>query len=584
MNTRPARVAAPSIAIAVGLAAVLLFLPAVRHPFAMYDDPVYVTENPEVAAGLTWASARWAFTSGDASNWHPVTWLSHLLDVQLFGMSPGPQHLVSVLLHGANAALLVLLLAGLTGAPGRSAVVALLFALHPLRVESVAWVSERKDVLSTFFALLALLAYASYAASARSREAAPQAPSGGGRPAARPWLAYSGALAAFALALMSKPMTVTLPLLMLALDAWPLRRRLAPRLIVEKIPFFALSAAVAAITVVVQRRGGALALLQPIPLGIRLQNAAAACAEYLLDFFWPQGLAVFYPYRFDGPSGAGLGGALLLLAGVTALAAFAWRARPYLAVGWAWYLAGLLPVLGVIQAGAQSRADRYTYLPLVGIAIAVVWAAADALRRQPAPRARALAWGATGAAVAALLVLTTLQLRHWRSDVALFGHAVAVTEDNWIARNNLGIALAREGRFEEAVAQHREAIRLQPEWSEVYKFHAALAHELTQLGRLDEALQAYGEVLRREPRHATALNETGVLLARTGRLDAALEHFARAVQLVPDHAQLRVNYATALVGARRPAEAAAQLRVAQRLRPGDPQIAARLDMLSRLGL
>ncbi len=596
----------------LALLALLLFLPAVRHPFSMYDDPVYVTENAVVLEGLGLRGIGWAFTSGEGSNWHPVTWLSHMLDVELFGLRPGAHHVVNVLLHAVNVALVFWLLAGATGRRGASAAVAALFAVHPLRVESVAWVAERKDVLSTLFALATLIAYVRYASTPAVE------------PRATRVRRYVAVVAFFALALMSKPMTVTLPVLMLALDAWPLGRlpgagtrggAEAARssgaiwrsgtiwpLLREKLPLFALSAAASAVTIAVQGQGGALDYLGPVPMLVRLQNAVVSYGAYLAKTVWPANLAVLYPYRDGGPGGPALVASLAALVAITAVAVRTFRTRPYVAAGWGWFVVALLPVSGLIQAGAQSMADRYTYLAHVGLFVPLVWGAAELTRRaRTAGSGAAVGPGATGkggvtgsagavaaaivavaavGAVTALAVTTFVQLGHWRSDVALFGHAVRVTRNNFIAHNNLGIALAREGRFAEAVEHHAAAIAIRPDWSEVYKFHAAAAFDLMQLGRFDEAEAAYREVLRHEPTHLTALNDIGVILARRGDRTGALRHFEAAVARVPAEPRLRVNLAIALEGHGRRAEAAAQLREALRLQPDDGQ--AR-EMLARLG-
>src|SRR5438093_6101777 len=347
-----------AIAGLVVLGTLAVFAPALRHGFVNYDDPEYVTENPRVRAGLSWAGLGWAFAAPHAANWHPLTWLSHMLDAQLFGLAPAGHHASSVLLHAASAALLFGVLEGTTGAPWPSAFVAATFALHPLRVESVAWVSERKDVLAGLCWMLALAAYRRYV---RRRGAA----------------AYLLVVAAFVLGLLAKPMVVTLPFVLLLLDVWPLRRPWNVRLLWEKVPLFLLSAAVSALTVVAQRGAGAMASLESLPLGTRIAEAVVAYGAYLEKAFWPTRLAVFYPHR--PLLVAEVATSALVLVVISALALRERRRRPYLLVGWLWYLVVLLPVIGLVKVGEQAMADRFSYLPQIGVLIMVAWAAADAI-------------------------------------------------------------------------------------------------------------------------------------------------------------------------------------------------------------
>ncbi len=560
-------------ALRIGLACLLaivtfaLFAPSAGNPFVMYDDPVYVTDNPHVVGGLSGEGLLWALTSREESNWHPLTWLSHMADVQFFGVRPGPHRLVNVLLHSVNVALLFWLLSGTTGRPWPSAFVAAVFGLHPLRVESVVWIAERKDVLSTLFALVAVLAYVAWTR----------------RPA---WPRYALVVLAFAAALLSKPMTVTLPGLLFLVDLWPLGRiegadrTRVLRLLLEKAPLFGMSLGVALVTFLAQRAGGATNLLGALPIGVRMGNAVVAPFLYLGKFLWPTGLAVIYPYPATGRPLWAVAAAGAGLIALTALAV-RWRRRaPWFAFGWGVLLVGLLPVLGIVQAGAQALADRYTYFPLVGPAVALAWGAATLAA---AGRGRRLAAGVAGAlAVGACVPLTVAQIRTWRSDEALFAHAVAVTRDNWIAHHNLALAYARTGRLDACVAEDREAIRLCPGYSELHKFWSNLAFCLGRLGRLPESAEALREVLRLDPGNVSALNDLGALLGRRGDLAAALEHFARAVLIVPNDAKLRANYAFALVADGRPRQALEQLRIAVRIDPADPLLLARLRQLETL--
>ena len=444
---------------------------------AEYDDDEYILKNPRVRAGLTTAGAAWAFTSvGYAANWHPLTWLSHMADVELFGLEPRWHHLVSVLIHGANTALLFLLLRALTGRGLRSAFVAALFALHPLHVQSVAWAAERKDVLSTLFFFLTAGAYLRYL-----RRPGP--------------LRYAALPAAYVLGLLAKPMLVSLPLVLLLLDFWPLgrlratgaggnRRRppVAP-LLLEKLPLALLAAGSAALTLVAQQRAGGVSTLEQLPFAARAGNAAVALLQYVGLMLWPAKLAVLYPHPGLNLPLWQAAGAALLVAGATAAAVLLARRFPWGLTGWAWYLVTLGPVIGIVQVGTQAVADRYTYVPLVGLFLAASWGAAGfaASRRIP----RALLAAPALLLLALLAALTARETRHWENGVALFSRAVAVTRDNPVARVNLGNALARSGRKKEAAAQYAEALRLSPSYPEA---HANLGRVLAETGQLPEAL------------------------------------------------------------------------------------------------
>jgi tetratricopeptide (TPR) repeat protein len=575
-----------------------------------------VAANAHVRQGMTLAGIEWAFTSTEAANWFPVTRLSYMLDDQLFGLSSGASHLVNLLLHALAAIALFAFLARATRARWPSAIVALLFTLHPLHVESVAWISERKDVLSAFFWFLGLFAYVRYAE--------------------RPGVArYLVVTAWFVLGLMSKPMIVTLPFVLLLLDFWPLQRPLGLGLLREKIPLFALSAIASLATYLAQRHSGAVGEFGAVPLGLRASNALVSYVTYIAKMFWPSGLAVFYPYPATIPPWqAALAAAAL--AAVTFAALRLWRRRPYLAVGWLWFLVTLLPVIGLVQAGGQARADRYLYVPMIGLAIALAWGAADLLRRWPRVR---LALAA--AVLIACVPDTRAQLAYWQNSETLFRHALAVTAGNDVAEHNLGDylsgipgglpeaiehlqaslrlapnsakthtelgnALSRlPGRGSEAFAEYEAAVRLAPDSAlshdglgsalaqagrlqeAIGEYEAAqrlapgsaiphnnLGNALTRIGRVPEAISEYETALRLDPNSAEAHNNLGVVLSsQPGRLPEALQHFEAVVRLKPDSADAHLNLGKALAmdPARMP-DAIAQFEAALRLNP-DPELA-----------
>jgi tetratricopeptide (TPR) repeat protein len=445
------------ICLLLAVVTVALYSPAIGHPFIFnYDDDVYVTNNAHVQAGLSWETVRWAVTSTQYANWHPLTWLSHALDCELYGLNPHGHHVTNVVFHVLNVMLLFLLLVYATGAAGRSLLVAALFAIHPMNVESVVWIAERKNVLSTLFFLLTIGAYGWYALKPDVKR-------------------YAAVAALFMLGLAAKPMVVTLPCVLLLLDFWPLRRiqgwgQLGPepaftvpqvrlsRLVLEKLPLLALSAADCAITIFAQRSGGSMRLV--LPLSVRLENATYAYAMYVWKAFWPARLAVFYPHP-----GATLSVWQLALAAlfITFLSVLVWWqrvARPYLIIGWLWFLGTLVPVIGLIQVGEQAIADRYAYVPLIGIFVMAVWGVADlADTRQFSFGVR----GKTATVVLAILVLfTSDQLRYWRSAVDLWSHTVDVTTDNFFGEQNLGAALLASERYHEALPHFQKAIKLRP--------------------------------------------------------------------------------------------------------------------------
>ena len=583
------------------LATLLLFSRAIGHDFVNYDDPDYVTENARVQAGLSATGVGWAMGAGVASNWHPLTWMSHMADVSLFGLNPRGHHATSVLLHAVNAALAFLALRRLSGAVWPSVLCAALFAWHPLRVESVAWVAERKDVLSGFFGLLVLWAYAGYVERRRS---------GGGAA----WRPYALALVAFALGLMAKPMLVTLPCVLLLLDFWPLRRiAVAPpaensspasggkpeslvRVIVEKLPFFALVAVSSYVTYRVQAAGGSVS--SALSLDARLANAVVAVVRYVGKFFWPADLAVLYPHPGTWPV-AGVVTCAVIVAALTALAAWQFHSRPWLAVGWLWFLGMLVPVIGLVQVGLQSMADRYTYLPMLGVTLALVWTVRELM---PSPGARRWLGVAAALALAGCAVQTWRQLGVWQNSFTLFDQAIAVTKDNYLAHDNRGLFLFKAGQFDEAMADYRRALAINPGYvnannnlghalaergrpAEAIPFYRTalksapgrlelevrnnLANALSDLNQLTEAMEHYEFVLARQPDHANALNGSAVALAMQNRLPEARARLERSLRIAPENPSAHNNLGNvcAMLGLRD--AAVRHYRRAAELKPGD---------------
>ncbi len=539
------------LATLVALVTVALYWPALSHDYVNYDDDLYVTENVHVQNGLTLENVKWAFSNPVAAIWHPLTMLSHMLDCQLFSLKPWGHHLTSVLLHAANTVLVFALLSQLTGAQWRSVMVAAIFGLHPLHVESVAWVSERKDVLSTFFGLLSLLFYVCYVK--KSTVHGPQSK-----------VFYWLTLLFFALGLMSKPMLVTWPFVMLLLDWWPLGRfnpGSARRLVVEKIPFFAIAATASIVTCMVQQQTGALAEVEYLPLSARGANALISYCRYLGKLFWPTDLAVFYPRPAHWPLPQ-----VLLACGftvsITMPCIFARKRYPFLPVGWLWFCGTLVPVIGLIRVGEQAMADRYTYIPSLGVLIMVIWGAYE-LTRQWRHQVMILSV-AGGAAIILCLGLTRQQLGYWRNSETLFRHALAVTKNNYLAHNNLGIALAKNGRIDEAIQHFQEAIRLEPDF--VYG-HINLGKALDMKGQTDEEIGQFQEVIRLKPNFAKAHNTLGFALGEKGRINEAMDQFQEAIRLKPDFAEAHNNLGTVLGMQGRIDEAISQFQEAIRLRP-----------------
>ena len=536
------------------LVAVLAMYGQVRsHAFVSFDDPIYVTENPQVRGGLSWTGVVWAFTTFHDSNWFPLTWLSHMLDCQLFGLESGWHHLTNVGLHALSTLLLFAVLRRMTDARWRSGMVALLFAVHPLHVESVAWVAERKDVLSALFWMLTLWAYTSYAA--------------------RPGRArYAVALFLFCLGLMAKPMLVTLPVVLLLLDLWPLRRGVR---ILEKLPFFAASLASSIVAYIAHQKGGAVASFEIVPLAIRCENTLITYAVYVLQSFWPSHLAVFYPYSLQSLVVPAIFAGVTLCA-VTVLVVLAFPQRPYLAVGWFWYVVTLVPVIGLIQTGSQSRADRYTYIPMIGLSLAVVWEIAE--RLQPWPRFRVVL---AAAVTAACMTLTWFQVQYWRDDISLYQHAVAVVPDNYVAYFNLASALDAQGKTDEAISQLREAVRVRPNYVPA---RAELGQLLARQEHPDEALSELQTAVRLRPDDSVAHFRLGSVLGTLGRTGDAAAEFSQAVRLQPENADAHYNLGIALAQEDRVQEAAREFDATVRLRPDDVNARFNLGIsLARLG-
>lgn len=524
--------------IAFGLVAVTLavYAQVMSHQFIILDDRRYIGENPIVRQGLTLTGIAWAFTTSYAANWHPLTWLSHMLDCQIFGLNAGGHLIVNALIHACNTLLLFLFLRRTTGAKWQSAIVAALFALHPLHVESVAWAAERKDTLSTFFGLLTLLAYARYI----------ETPS---------WKRYALVAVALALGLMAKPMLVTWPFVLLLLDYWPLRRyqwrrgtgtagffRALVPLVREKLPLFCLAAASMVITFVAQSHGGAVRTFVQVPTSVRLANAIVSYAKYLFQTLWPSDLAVYYPFSRTGVPAWELLCAIVLLTAVTVFVFRQARERPYLLVGWLWFVGTLVPVIGLVTVGGAAMADRYHYVPSIGLFVASVFGLSDLAA---AFRINRTAVGAiTIAALSILTCLTAVQIGRWRNSATLFKYTESLVPDNRMIENNLGTILGDNGKYDEAAAHFEKALRTEPDFLEVISdadirgnLGLLFAHE----GKTTEAVEQLNEALRLNPNSAEAHTTLGVVLLRSGKAEESIPHFSIAIRLRPDWAVAREN-------------------------------------------
>ena len=516
------------------------------NDFVIYDDEPYVTDNPNVNRGLSGKSIAWAFTSGHAGNWHPLTWLSHMADCQVYGLEPTGHHITNLLLHILNTLLLFGVFKKMTARLWPSAFVAAIFAVHPLHVESVAWASERKDVLSTLFWLLTMIAYVRYAER-----------SGLGR--------YLFVALLFGLGLMAKPMLVTLPIILLLLDYWPLRRfdkSSIRRLVVEKFPLFMLAAGSSVITFLVQNKGGAVAQLEFISLTTRIGNALLSYVGYIGKMIYPSGLAVLYPFPLEG---VGLWRPLLsaaLLAGLTVFFVRLAGQRRYLLVGWLWYLATLVPVIGIVQVGIQAMADRYTYIPSIGFFMIVAWGLGDLLNRWKHKRVVLIA------SALIVIVLATLgtrkQVMHWRNSITLFEHTLNVTEGNYLIHNNYGRALGLDGRLYEALHHCQKAAILKPDFAFA---HYNLGVTVAAMGNFEQAIDHYQQALRINPDHAVAHNNLGMAFWNLGKIEQAIDHYQQALRINPDYAVAHYNLGLALTNIGKREQAIDHYQQALRINP-----------------
>jgi protein O-mannosyl-transferase len=577
------------IGLLLALLTLAVYLPVARHGFILYDDGDYVTGNPMVRNGLTLAGIKWAFTTYHSANWHPLTWLSHMADCECFGLNPAGPHCVNALLHAANTVLVFALWWQLmrgrtgkkTGAPDDddgaiwpAALIAALFAVHPLHVESVAWIAERKDVLSTFFGLLALLCYARYAQDHAHA-------------AGNPRFSYRLSLLFFILGLMSKPMLVTLPFVMLLLDYWPLQRsnvlaaamlpgeagstslprrshaKAGHRLLIEKIPFFAVTAASCVVTYLAQSRG-AVRSLAAVPLAYRLENVPVAIVTYLLKLMWPARLAIIYPMPRAIPAAVFIGCSLLLIV-ITAGVWLARKRHPFLPVGWFWFLGTLMPVIGLVKVGDAAIADRYMYLPSIGIFMVLAVGARRIFERRSWPKLTVPALAAV--ILAALTVVTERQLRFWRNDETLFGHAVRVTHDNVDAILNDGVALENEGQPLQAIAQYRRAEQLAPS---SWLAHTDAADLLYYTGDTNAALEEYRQAIQLQANSATLHDRLGAVLAGLGDFGGATNEFRQAINLDATDPAPHLHLGTALARQNDLRGATNEFGEAMRLSPGDP--------------
>jgi protein O-mannosyl-transferase len=551
------------------IAVFAVFGQTLRYDFVSYDDAVRVYENPHVIGGLTPRNVRWAFTESYAANWQPLIWLSHMVDVSVYGLQPWGHHLTNVVLHALNAVVLFAALRRLTKDFWPSAFVALVFAVHPLRAESVAWVTERKDLLSGLFWMLTLWFYARYAE----------------RPAAS---RYAGVGVCLCLGLMAKPMVVTLPLILLLLDYWPLGRLVFRRArgvndrpqpqcrpFLEKLPLFGLAIALSILTIIVQRHGGAVVSFSQLPLSLRLANAIVSYAAYIGKFVWPTGLAVFYPHPLHGLASWPVAGSALMLAALSLAVLAAFRRAPYLAVGWLWYLGTLVPVIGLLQVGQQAMADRYTYLPQIGLAIMLAWGMTALSHHWPQRRPALAALSAS--VVAILMVAAWHQTAYWKDTLTLFRHTLACTPPNSVAHGAIAEELDRQGHVEEALDHYRKAIEINPTNSDA---HYNWGNRLFTLGRIDEAITHYLEALRYASQDIyDILNNLGSAYEAKGDLEQAARYFRQALQVGPETPTTHYNLGVVLSRQNRHQEAMYHFRESLRLDPNDAEACYQLGRL-----
>jgi protein O-mannosyl-transferase len=549
------------------LSTLLVFWQVHNFDFVNYDDSQYVYDNPHVLNGLTGDSVIWAFTSNHSSNWHPLTWLSLMLDCQLFGANPGWMHLVNLLLHIANTLLLFAVLRKMTGALWPSAFVAAAFAIHPMHVESVAWIAERKDVLSTLFLLLTLAAYVSYV---RNRGPA----------------RYAITLLLFALGLLAKPMLVTLPVLLLLLDYWPLGRfdshqtikatsrqkrqsspvhdkRLGPYLaIIEKIPFIALSIASSVITFLIQLGSSAVAPIDDLPLKARIVNVFLSYIRYTGKLFWPRNLAVFYPFDVGSFASWQVAMCVLLLIAISIFVIRFGRNQKYLPVGWFWFIVTLVPVIGLVQVGRQAYADRYTYISYTGLFIMIAWGLPEVLSKWPQ---RKTALGLSMVIVLTILgICTYKQVSLWNNSITLFSHAIEVTQNNCIAHNNLGVAYDSIGRYQDAIEDYKQAVKINPDYAEAY-YNLGLTYG--KLGRRQDEIESYKQAIKTKPDYAEAYNNLGVASGNLGRYQDEIESCKQAIRIKPDNAEAHSNLGVAYANLGRYQDAAEAYKQAIKIKP-----------------
>ncbi len=564
------------LSLALMIAVLFVYWNVQRYEFLRFDEELYVTKNAHVLAPLSWAKIRWAFTAMDAGIWHPLTWLSLMLDHELYGLYAGGYHWTNVVLHGLGTVLLFMALRRMTARAGGSFVVALLFGIHPLHVESVAWVAERKDVLSGLFWMAALWFYGAYVEQ-------------GG------WWRYLLVLASFVLGLLSKPMAVTLPFVLLLLDYWPLRRleigcghseeaglvskgtqRKRPSwLLLEKVPFFLLSAFFSLLAFHAQNYAGAVLPLESLPFSTRIGNALISYNRYLGKTFWPSDLAVFYPYPTVRPF-LQIAAAFIFLVLVTAMVLY-WRRRyPYLLVGWFWYVGTLIPVIGLVQVGSQSMADRYTYIPLVGVFMMFAWGFYAV--RKKWPQGKAVLVSAAAVLAVFLVVAAHQQVQYWQNSVSLFSHAVSVAKQNYVAHNNLGAALMDRHDYDGAARHFARVLEIKPE---SIGAENDLGGALFKLGRIDDALVHYREAIRKNPEYADAERNLADALTAKGDVQEAVEHYRRALALQPKNPEAHNNLGVALFHLGDQEAAVRHIEEALRLRPDYGDALKNRDMLSR---
>ena len=561
----PKRLAA--LLLVVGI--LLVYAPVWKHDFIDLDDDLYVIDNSRVQQGLTWSNIGWAFTALDAGFWHPLTWLSHMLDCHLFGLNPSGHHLTNLFLHATSTVLLFWVLQLMTGAIWPSVLVAALFGLHPINVESVAWIAERKNVLSTLFWMLTMWAYVKYVQ----------------RPDLKRYLAV---MAFFLLGLMAKPMLVTLPCVLLLLDHWPMRRfkgwtnvvSRAAQLAKEKVPLLLLSLPIGLLAILAEHRAGALPALGQFPIGVRLGNAVVAYGSYLSKMTWPTNLVVFYPHPGATLESWKVALSIVVLSSISLLVLWGARRFPYLIVGWLWYLGTLLPVSGLLQVGGHAMADRYAYVTLIGVFVLLVWGSAEWLDGSPV---RKRFWIGVSLCLLALLSMNTRrQLRHWSNGVSLFEHAIRSTDNNYLAHNNLGTALLQRGQLDEAVEQFSEALQIRPRDATVF-YNLGLA--LKRKGEIQRAAQAFSKALNLNPRLAGAHNNLGTIHMQSNQLEVAIQHFRQALTIDASLAEVHGNLGAVLVRQGSVEAAVAHFREALRIEPdaakSHANLGAALDLQGR---